>query len=216
MKLIRLKQLAISLVLLGLCNGLAAQGEPRLYDIELIIFQYAGNDAGADEYWPEDFAKPDYSQAGILPKQSVNGYKRLSQASFQLNTTDLYLRSQPGKYPVLVHMAWRQPASDNGGKKIFISGKDDVADLQGTVAVSIKRFLHVDLDLLLNTSPGNRPLLQSNSQNSELPEGFSSTSRGQQSYHIISHRKMRRDELHYIDHPLLGVLVIAHRYEPDA
>ena len=34
-----------------------------------------------------------------------------------------------------------------------------------------------------------------------------------QAYRMQMHRRMRSKELHYLDHPLMGILIIARRYE---
>ena len=53
------------------------------------------------------------------------------------------------------------------------------------------RFLHLDTDLLLRAPDSS------------------------QTYRVQLSRRMRSDELHYVDHPKLGILIRAERYLPE-
>jgi hypothetical protein len=61
----------------------------------------------------------------------------------------------------------------------------DAAGVQGLVRLTRGRFLHIDVDLVL--ADGER---------------------------VVMRRRMRSDELHYLDHPRVGMLVRADPYEP--
>lgn len=65
----------------------------------------------------------------------------------------------------------------------------DAGRLSGMIRVTRGRYLHVDTDLLLRDAGGAHP------------------------YRIQLSRRMRSDELHYIDHPKLGIVIRALRVE---
>lgn len=214
----RLSRILVLLLLLLPLSGIAqTEGESsslRRYDIDLIIFQYADANAGADEFWDAGVAVPDFSNALILGSEPQKGYKQNPASSSGLQQTRRYLQNNRSRYPILAQMSWRQPAYNKSAVPVYIEGASAGAQIQGTARVSVSRYLHVDLDLYLTTDIGNRPALYAGSQQVSEP-GFV-TADGTQIYHIRTHRRMRSNELHYIDHPLIGVLVIARPYKPSA
>lgn len=83
---------------------------------------------------------------------------------------------------ILEHVSWRQlPGRRNGGSWYSI----DSGRLTGRIKVTRGRFLHVDTDLMLRDAVS--------------PQTIRAT----------LHRRMRSNELHYLDHPRLGVLILA-------
>ena len=65
--------------------------------------------------------------------------------------------------------------------------------MHGTVKISLERYLHVDVDLLYR-----RVVAGDSSATDAVPTRFRLTA---------AHR-MRSGDLHYIDHPLFGVLIL--------
>jgi hypothetical protein len=92
-------------------------------------------------------------------------------------------------YPVLLHTAWVEKV---GGRQNDNWYRVATGRLEGVVRVRRGRFLHFDTDLLLRTGE-SRPI------------------------HAASSRRMRSTELHYIDHPRLGIIVRIDPYtSPEA
>ena len=67
------------------------------------------------------------------------------------------------------------------------------SSVHGTVTVSLARYLEVEVDLLYN-----RPASSEAAAPGSAPTRF----------RLVSERRMRSGELHYVDHPLFGVLVL--------
>ena len=86
------------------------------------------------------------------------------------------------------HLIWQQvPGSRSGGTWRWL----EAGRLQGLIRVSRGRFLHLDTDLLLrDPGVGN-------------------------AYRVRLNRRMRSNELHYVDHPKLGIVIQARRVVPD-
>jgi len=80
------------------------------------------------------------------------------------------------------HLAWRQKPGGRDSDTWYWMGN---GRLSGLIRVSRGRFLHLDTDLVLIDSNSGQP------------------------YRIKLHRRMRSDELHYVDHPRLGILIRA-------
>lgn len=87
------------------------------------------------------------------------------------------------------HVVWRQvPGRRDGPSWRWLDG----GRLNGLVRITRGRFLHLDTDLLLRDVNAPAP------------------------YRIKLNRRMRSDELHYVDHPKLGILIQATRLRAAA
>jgi hypothetical protein len=86
------------------------------------------------------------------------------------------------------HLAWRMSPSTRANDTWYWIGD---GRLEGLVQVSRGRFLHLDVDLLLRPVDGSGP------------------------FRVRLNRRMRSGELHYLDHPRVGILVQAERYRPE-
>ena len=152
----------------------------------------------------------------------------------------------------LFHQAWLQTMEDRDNSlAIIIRGGDpfdDHFELEGTIKLSVERYLHIQTDLWLsrfinaaasekpnwdtlpkvpalemanNTDP-NRLFIDASAPFAAINRQDSFDFIEQRQYRVDStvvvrqDRRMRSEELHYIDHPLLGVLikVIPHEVKP--
>jgi hypothetical protein len=86
------------------------------------------------------------------------------------------------------HLAWRMSPGSRSNDTWYWVGD---GRLEGLVQVSRGRFLHLDLDLLLRPADASSP------------------------FRVRLNRRMRSGELHYLDHPRVGILVQAERYQPE-
>ena len=82
------------------------------------------------------------------------------------------------------HIAWRETPGPRNSKRWW---GINAGRLNGEIKITRGRFLHLETDLLLSgagSSPG---------------------------YRVRLNRRMRSDELHYVDHPKLGIIIKATR-----
>ncbi len=133
----------------------------------------------------------------------------MPKSDLKLDGTYWSLRGAPGLKP-LAHLAWRQPISRPGRTPpVYLGSAAGGAELEGTLEVSVSRFLHVNLDLLLRRTtpagPSSTPALV-RADDGGLPQYPVSSTDGYV-YRMQAHRRMRSGEVHYIDHPLMGVLL---------
>jgi hypothetical protein len=130
---------------------------------------------------------------------------------------------QSNRYHVLLHQSWQQTGlSDTDAVDIQIdtraeentvtagmtlldsshpapavTNKPLSSNVQGTIKLILGRYLHIHTDLLYSRL------------NSEYqPASPALNSKQFDKFKIKSQRRMRSNELHYIDHPLLGILVL--------
>ena len=181
---------ALALIITPFTQPLA-QSETPYFNVELVLFERMQSNAGNSEIWPAITDIPFQGDAIPIQYGSTEGYVLLPESSQRL-TPEAYTLERSGQYKLLAHLRWRQPGlSKKHARPVKIQGNN----LEGTVTVSLSRFLHVDFDMLLNR--------------------FVPQTGQYRSYPFKEHRKMRSDELHYVDHPLVGALIKIERYSPD-
>lgn len=187
-------------LLFFIANPIAAQTKKKTpwYNIEMIIFAQENVGAGSNEIWPTLPGTPDIS--------SVVAYDSIPNSQRRLKAIYNSLKRTNGRFQPLIHKAWRQPVvSKKRTLPIAVSATVDSFNLMGTVKISVKRYLHVDLDFLLNDSNRTTPVLQDG-------KSLAAYTRRPSQYRVVSHRKMRSEELHFIDHPKVGVIIKATKF----
>ena len=124
----------------------------------------------------------------------------------------------------LLHIAWRQQTeapetspflylnlpTDEAEQNPGLPDQTDQARLEGRLKISLKRYLHLEIDMVLRKLVRNTGSTYPNTQR----DTFISLGPRYQAFRIQAHRRMRSGELHFIDHPHMGLLVQIRRYEP--
>jgi len=168
-----------------------------VYEVELLLFTWQGG-AATSRPVAEERIGP---LGGGLPGMD---YELLPKSAWRLEPEDYTLGRSGGRTQPILHLAWRQqvPPRDYP-RAVHIRSSDAGAggrpQVEGAVAVTIGRFIHLDLDLLLReqawrnrtSGPGLAPV--------------------DAAYRLQAHRKIKPGELNYIDHDRLGVLVTINR-----
>jgi hypothetical protein len=153
---------------------------------------------------------------GELAEQS---YRWLDPATFTL-TAEANRLSRVGGMRVLLHGRWLQPvpARQTPEPLLLQVGPryGETYGLEGTVDVTLGRFLHFNVNLIYREPLiGGAPL-----DRAQPPAGDGAVTRAVPTLedlspagfmHLRESRRVRSGELHYLDHPKLGVLV---RIEP--
>jgi len=188
-----------TILLLALVTVTAtAQGQDqerpdRWYEVEILLFEQL--DANSTEVLPEDPGIVD--TAGAIELISGPGVAKGKPVAYQILPTENYrLRAafdklnSSKKYKPLLHAAWRQsiPPRERADR-IHLGGES----VDGIITIGISRYLHVTADLLLHKSSG-----------SEAGSKF----------RLEGSLRMRSGEVHYIDHPLGGMLIVFTPYNP--
>lgn len=227
-----LKRLLLLLCLASPAIVAAEEPEARWFDIEILVFKRAQLSSENFEQWPQDPGRPSTdTAASLLPVASSNNTDPYHPVPFQLLPSRTYQLSESlekmqasDNYKPLVHLAWRQPTYDKdkalpvlikGGELItqqLSTSADTIAiptqtnEIEGTITVSVKRYLHLAADLLLHD-----PSVAVESVATPLADQtqpVSNPSAGMRSYRMIETRRMRSTEVHYIDHPAFGILAV--------
>lgn len=193
------------LVLLAtlLCAAWSGVARAETYRVDLIVFRFLGPAGEAGQPVRLPGADSSGTQA-IDPKDTAQlaaaGITLLPDAEFALGPEWASLRSSREFRP-LVRLAWTQknPPSENGPRLLVRGGATlslsdpesmsagEVSEIDGSVGLLLSRFLHLDADLVY--TPPEIP-----------PEGE------MVSWRLKERRRMRRDEVHHLDSPRLGIL----------
>ncbi|MFT6386958.1 MAG: hypothetical protein ACJAUP_000327 [Cellvibrionaceae bacterium] len=195
-----------------LSENVLAQNEGRWYSVEVLVFKRLGSEAFAQENWPTniDLSYPSFYQQ--LKSAESGNFSLLPNSSHILGGFNYTLRKD-NNYRVLTHQSWRQKMdSESKSPAIIISGGETINghnELEGSITIYIARYLHVITDLWLTQKKKDNNLTWPNvpqrPDNSSAQSSFDVTS-----YPVATlreRRRMRSKELHYIDHPLMGVLI---------
>ena len=190
----------------------------RWFTVEIIVFDDLNDEGLHAEHWPADPGEPTLRDAIELthphegePDEAAHAYRLVNRSTLALNDVRRSLR-RSARYRPFLHVGWRLPGLSHGaarpahvsphlgerrtGDAVPDSGGRPV--VQGTVKVSLARYLRVDLDLVYS-----RPLNDGIAAMDTVPTRF----------RLESERRMRSGELHYIDHPLFGVLVLIEPFQ---
>jgi hypothetical protein len=198
------------LLLLTLLAGGTALGEEagRQFDIEVVIFAHI-NAYDGGEAWPREEGNVFSPGAGeappldevraSLPHSFEQGadWQALPDSARKLTAVAEALR-RSNNYRPLVHLHWRQalmePAAAQSIEIASLGGaREDRTNprVEGSLRLSVARYLHLETDLRLIEDVRYMP------QDNQAAV-----------YSLRQSRRMRSGELHYIDHPRLGVLAL--------
>jgi len=191
------------------------------YQVEVIVFAPHHPDAG-NEVWPENPGSPNLTNVFEIPTVATKDaqLRPLPADEYRLKDEEQKLLGSD-KYEVLLHTGWRQPGlmkeqaipvhihtpvaaiTTDGG---MAPAQPAPLRLDGVMNLSLARYLHLDVDLLY------RP---ADAQQSTGDSGFfgNSAPATPQVYRLQESRRMRSKELHYIDHPMFGVIALVTPYD---
>lgn len=215
----------------------ADDNEPdeRWYHVEVIIFAHVSDMGVHEEYWPLETGEPDVSDSVLLVEQD-NSSERLPGELLEFevlpvetlsNAFDRMQRS--ALYDVIYANAWRLPdlpakfapsVRIRAGKRYHRDGsfaipamiegttrfnrefEDALYEIDGRIKISLSKFLDVDVDLLYR-----RHIKLTGHENMEATQFHP--------FRLTEFRRMASNTIHYLDHPMFGVVVAINRYDPE-
>ena len=168
------------------------------YTIEVISFTRNRN-SQIKERW---LATPSQSETENPVLDNVMAIQPVSANEWKLSPHAYSLGTSP-ELKIQSHQACRQ-AGLVKAEAPWIKLQTESGQLQGNIRISLSRYLHADIDIRLanpDWSPSYFPVAEQHKQQQSETISFRAS------------RRLKRDELHYIDHPLAGVLIRIERYE---
>jgi len=188
------------------------------YEVELIIFEDTSSRYLKSEDWTYNdmLLHSDINSSASTQKKDPE-YTQLNWESAKLKSQFEKL-SNNSNFKILINKRWKQTGLDRNEtfniplnsmpeKETDVSLQNVTQDIQqnlhvtesyitGNVKLIMSRYLHFNINLKYfkpqTDNLGNRELI---------------------SYPIVNERRMKSREIHYIDHPLIGVVVLATPYK---
>ncbi|MDW3094906.1 MAG: CsiV family protein [Gammaproteobacteria bacterium] len=203
------------------------------YAIEVILFTNKnGIQQSAEQFNFNHVIPVPTNGLDLTTVDSDSAWRPIPEDDYILNDVATKL-NRSSNYRILKHLAWRQPAVEKkDSQPISIqAGRDftqqypehayrqiefsdtsrnntensKVIELDGTINIVITRYIHLYTDLVYRL-----PRTIPNEISDALDRNHALVD-----YSVKSHRRMRSRELHYIDHPFVGIIVEATPIDED-
>ncbi len=195
--------------------------------VELIVFEQATKQRLMTEHWPVA-EKPIYDPSSIVlarsdkvqfhyVSSSLPAYQALPSNTLTLHrVVDKLLKSK--QRHVLNHLAWQQPLNTSS-KPVLIDAiahnSNLLKGITGSIELVQKQSLELAVALNINVDPQHKLQHQSKPLNSVVPvSDIDTTSQMSQWIQWEHNQRVELDKLHYIDHPLVGIIMIVKPVEP--
>ncbi|HEY0942697.1 MAG TPA: CsiV family protein [Steroidobacter sp.] len=189
--------LAALMSVVGSAVAQQAAAPVQSYDVELLIFRNLGGRETPENWGTEaagaaqrlDIPEDELSSSELADVPTVAAptvtFPALPAAKMKLTAVEDTMRRNRSYQP-LAHIGWTQPgfARDSAKYLSLSSLVPGSSGLQGQVALSRGRYLHLTLDLTLDSAEDG------------------------QRYVLRQTRRMRSNERHYLDSPKFGVIAI--------
>jgi len=188
-----------ALLLAFLCFSLPAAAEEPWYKVEILVFAHSSPSALKEQRW-RDLKVPRRPDAIELGNGGNGAYQRLPGNNLVL-TAEKNRLSEQADYRTLFHGAWYQPVSAAGSAHpVRIRG----GKLMPNNAYELDGYLTLDMDDYLNVRPDLYYSFLA-------PDSTDSNGDKVLTVNLKTSRRVNADEIHYIDHPLFGMLVVIQR-----
>jgi len=197
--------------------------------------------------------KPNANKENAASKKLVPVYPPYTNLEIK-STRLLYAENrlkQNGQFKILSHTRWVQPLTEKESSipLLFQAGNiyNDLYELEGTILVSVSRYIHIDSNLWLSSFTENQTLLdtwwsEADEEQTLVPafnqSQFTKSNQCSKNFNLINtqnvkedarqeqsidyiitqiaqmkqSRRMRSNEVHYLDHPLFGIIVTTKPY----
>jgi Peptidoglycan-binding protein, CsiV len=167
-----------------------AAANPRVYNVEVIVFRNNSGAGGAEDWSVKPVARgPDTPEAPVTGKF----VQAIPAAQFQLKEVASKLQGTSNYQPI-AHFAWQQTASSWGSRAGFTVAKlaGSVPGLSGIFYLESGTYLHLGMSL--------------NYQTSNPPASLAAAPGT--AFMLNESRRIRFDKLSYYDHPAFGVIAL--------
>lgn len=231
----------LALLLLLTLSSLGHAQSLRWYDVEVIAFAHARGEYLNTETWPAKWLQPDTQSAINFTSQKHSLFAEKNPQGALAGMAKRIDKSS--RYKLMSYKVWRQAGlSERKAKAVHIQSEQQVKSLvpqgsdeygnpvselievpllDGTITISLGRFLHIHTDLLYTAALEDIQILPEPSANPVVDEPAAEvvikTSQRLapaglehnrlQGFSLKTQRKTRSKETQFIDHPMFGLIV---------
>lgn len=195
----------------------------KWYRVEVLVIESKDKSALTEE-WPVNPGMPLLANAISLDNATNGDISLLSENQLTLARAKKRLQQN---YRLIMHKGWRQPISDKataqtirlvGGQNY--ASNDAKSEVDGIIKLSTGRYMNVDADLVfykpMKLAPGSSMELGVSSENqgtarfAEIPtQNWQNDPQARlQAFRLKESSRLKADEIHYIDHPLYGIIIV--------
>jgi len=195
---------ALALIaLLWHCAAVPAWAEDRWYQIEVIIFQQDGKSTEIFDQtestinWPKNRVELPEQAINLAMVNSAPPVNSRLQASDYLLQDIYYQLRRNQNYQPFYHEAWLQKVAENqlSDAVHIVEGPALHPRLDGFIRLQRGHYLHVLADI--EYTPVNETIAVATDTQAKEPL----------IYHLKEKRRVKFNEVHYLDHPKFGVIV---------
>lgn len=196
----------------------------KWYRVEVLVIEAKDKSALLEE-WPLDPGKPLLANAISIDSSTTSAITPLNEKELTLGRAKKRLQQN---YRLIMHKGWRQTISDKAtAQNIRLVGghnyaAGDVVDneVDGLIKLSTGRYMNVDADLVfhkpMKLAPGNTIELGAVAENQGTARFLEVPSQNWhqdpearlQTFRLKESSRLKADEIHYIDHPLYGIIIV--------
>ena len=169
--------------LFGLILSTSLFAEEKWYRVEVLVFENNDKEALSQAFASQ--SKPNFTNAINLSQMPNEKFRPLSDNQFTLAEAKSKIQK---RYRLITHKGWSQTLES---KNEAIAVHLNHGDLDGIVRLSGGKYLHIDTDMLLHKQLRTDGGLQE----------------GLQAFRMKDSSRIRANEIHYIDHPLYGMII---------
>jgi hypothetical protein len=154
----------------------------------------------------------------VQPPRGINGFQRTNTS---LLNDEVRRLSNSKAYQLIWHKSWNQYLTRQSVSKTSTLHLKDANNRDALVAqfeIYVKRYLHADIKLAqirYLDQPTPLPLKITNQVNAIDPQKMEAQTSISEIRSIEEKRRMRSNEIHYFDHPRLGILLKIRRIETE-
>ena len=189
MKSLKNAGIALTFLLTYLFASTIQAAPERKYDVQVLIFSRITPKALQSQQWPV-----------VSDVNSTTTVDEPQHPAFDLAREKKALQKNP-EYTILLDSHWQESWNgENATITIPLSSSNNQSKLHGSMNITLGHYFDVDTKLLLSEPT---PLLQK-----LTPSGFfNHWNQPYFNFQLSENRRMRSNELNYLEHPLLGVLI---------
>lgn len=176
------------------------------YAIDIVVFEDSEARYRGSEQWTAsadaiDSGSEETSLTGRLDSALKPNIRDINASNYDLLNGAVKRLNNSSRYRVLARKTWLQPGLDSSHAVELAlnsaNSSEPTGRIAGTVKVVLERYLHLYNDLVYQPA----------STGISSADNVAATSDPTAVYVIKEHRRMRSKEVHYIDHPLVGILI---------
>ncbi len=177
--------------------GAHAQQDAELYQIEMIIVRHVGAEIKRlrDIVNPElahRLRQPALALADAAPPDPI--FPVTDETQYRLAERAEKIRAD-ASLEIVRHLAWRQPPYNREqARYVHFLSEPSAGVLKGVAWLSYENYFQLRLDFQYDPAYSDEPAVSSQPTTTLIP--------------IHLKKVLADDELHYLDHPIIGVLVV--------